>query len=67
MLCLKITECFKSFYRLFINVLQVLVNFSSLLASGKFCRLLITFAKSLNPDQDRKNVSPDLDANCLTL
>ena len=36
------------------------------------CRLLITFAysnlcKSLDPDQARQNVGPDLDPNCLTL
>ena len=29
------------------------------------CRLLITFANSLDPDQDRQNVGPDLDPNCL--
>ena len=31
------------------------------------CRLLITFANSLEPDQARQNVAPDLDPNCLTL
>ena len=31
------------------------------------CRLLITFAKSLDIDQARQNVGPDLDPNCLTL
>ena len=30
-------------------------------ASGNFCRLLITFANSLDPDQARQNVEPDLD------
>ena len=29
------------------------------------CRLLITFANSLEPDQDQQNVGPDLDPNCL--
>ena len=29
------------------------------------CRLLITFANSLDPDQDKQNVDPDLDPNCL--
>ena len=29
--------------------------------------LLITFANSLNPDQARQNVRPDLEQNCLTL
>ena len=28
---------------------------------------LITFANSLDPDQARQNVGPDLDPNCLTL
>ena len=36
-------------------------------AKGDSCRLLITFANSLAPDQDRQNVGPDLDLNCLTL
>ena len=31
------------------------------------CHLLITFANSLDPDQARQNVGPDLDPNCLTL
>ena len=29
------------------------------------CRLLITFANSLDPDQDQQNVGPDLDLSCL--
>ena len=29
--------------------------------------LLITFANSLDPDEARQNVGPDLDPNCLTL
>ena len=37
------------------------------LASRKFCRLIITFSNSLDPDQDWQNVSPDLEPNCLTL
>ena len=32
-----------------------------------FCRLLITFANSLGPDQDRRNVGPDLGPNRLAL
>ena len=40
---------------------------NSFLACGNFCRLLITFANSLDPDQDRQNVGPDLDPNRLTL
>ena len=39
----------------------------SFLASGNFRHLLITFANSLDPDQDRGTVGPDLDSNCLTL
>ena len=35
-------------------------------ASGDFCRLLITFANSLDPNQARQNVGPDLVPNCLT-
>ena len=38
----------------------------SFLASGDFCCQLITFANSLDPDQDRQHVGPDLDPNCLT-
>ena len=40
--------------------------FNSLPASGDFCHLLIIFANSLDPDQARQNVGPDLDPNCLT-
>ena len=29
--------------------------------------LVASFAKSYDPDQDRYNVGPSLDANCLTL
>ena len=29
--------------------------------------LLITFAKSLDPDQAQQNYGPDLDPNCMTL
>ena len=36
-------------------------------ASGNFCRLLINFVNSLDPDQAQQNVGPDLDPNCLTL
>ena len=41
--------------------------FNSFLASGHFCHLMVTFSNSLDPDQDRHNVSPDLDPKCLTL
>ena len=36
------------------------------IARGDFCCLLITFANSLILDQNRQNVSPDLDLNRLT-
>ena len=37
------------------------------LARGNLCSLLITFANSLEPDQDQQNLGPDLDPNRLTL
>ena len=40
--------------------------FKSFPASSDICHLLITFANSLDPDQARQNVRPDLDPNCLT-
>ena len=40
---------------------------NSFSTSGDFCRLLITFANSLDPVQARQNVGPDLDPNCLVL
>ena len=36
------------------------------LASGNFCRLLITFANSLNPDQDRHNVKEKFFHQCMS-
>ena len=47
--------------KLSINVFHSTVN------SACFCHLLITFANSLEPDQARQNVWPDLDPNFLTL
>ena len=44
---------------------ELKVNFKLFLASGNFCHLLITFANSLDPDQDQ-HVGSDLDPNCLT-
>ena len=46
---------------------KVKSSFISFLASGEFCRLQITFANSLHPDQDGQNVIPVLDPNGLTL
>ena len=45
--------------------LLTLYNIYSLPASGKLCSLLITSANSLDPDQARQNVGPDLDQSCL--
>ena len=42
-------------------------DFNSFLAIGDFCRLLITFSNSLDPDQAKQNVVPDLDQNFVTL
>ena len=47
----------------FIHIVYI---FNSFLASCNFCHLL-TFANSLYPEQNRQNVGPDLDPNCLTL
>ena len=43
------------------------MDFNSFPASDDFCRLLITFVNSLDPDQAEQNVGPDLGPNCLTL
>ena len=40
---------------------------SSLHARGDFCRLSVTISNSLDPDQARQNVGPDLDPNSLAL
>ena len=40
---------------------------NTFLAGGDFCRLLLNFANSLDPDQDRHSVGPDLDPKHLTL
>ena len=42
-----------------------LINY--FVASRDFCYLMITFANSLDPDQDRQNVGPDQGSNLLTL
>ena len=45
---------------------QKLIHFvwpNSFLDRCDFCRLPITFANSLDPDQDRQNVGPGLDPN----
>ena len=40
---------------------------AKLTSSVDFCHLLITFANSLDPDQDQQNIGPDLVPNCLAL
>ena len=41
--------------------------FNSFTSGDDFCCLLVTFANSLDLDQARQKVKPDLDPNCLTL
>ena len=53
--------------RMCVSECRVNVLLNSFLARGDFYHLLITFANSLDPDQERQNFSPDLDPNCLTL
>ena len=53
-----------SFFLQHINLINVENNF--FLASGYFWHLQITFANSLDADQDQQNISPDLDPNGLT-
>ena len=42
-------------------------TFNSFLAGSDFCHLVITFANSLDPDQDQLNVGPDLGPNYFIL
>ena len=48
-----------------IYIFELLFYFFS--TSVNFCCLLISFTNSLDPDQARQNVGPDLASNCLTL
>ena len=57
--------CSQRWHNLGLKVQKTLSN--SFLARGDFCRRLITFANSLDPDQDCQNVGPGLDTNRLTL
>ena len=43
------------------NLSSQFQQIGTFLVSVDFCRLLITFANSLNQDQDRCNFCPDLD------
>ena len=47
--------------------LFLMAHFNYLPARHHFCRLLLIFATSIDPDQARRNIRPDLDPNCLTL
>ena len=47
----------------FLGALRV----NSFLANGDLCHLLLTFANSLDPDQDKQIVGPNVHPNCLTL
>ena len=42
-------------------------NFQLFSVSDEFCRLLLIFANSLDLEQARQNVEPDLDPVCLLL
>ena len=48
-------------------LVSILINVNFFHASIDFGLLLITFANSLDPDQDQQNVGPDLDPNSWTL
>ena len=48
-------------------VIMCLDDCIGMLTLSAKCHLLITFAYSLDPDQARHLVGPDLDPNCLTL
>ena len=50
-----------------LNLFIIASMLNSFLASVKFFRQLMTSANSLDQDQDRHSVGPDLDPNCLTL
>ena len=59
---------------LFLNcyiVKRILISFNCIseytFNAGDFCRLIMAFANSLDPDHDRQNVGLDLDPNRLTL
>ena len=60
----RISEVSMNFYCFCISIL-ILNSFPA--CSNIVCRLLILLTNSLNPDQARQKVGPDLDPNCLTL
>ena len=67
---LKNSGQFKTFFNISFNTGQICMGFEADTPQKRPQQrifLLYVFAKSLNPDQDRQNVGPDLDPNCLTL
>ena len=52
-----------AFFIIFFSMVRLYLK--SLHASGNFCRLLINFANSLDPDQAWQYVRPDLDPTSL--
>ena len=58
----ELTTCLEKYLLLKVHAILVV-----LFSCYSKCCLLITFANSLDPDQDRQNVGPVLDPNSLTL
>ena len=52
-------------YEILGHLLYSVFDTNSFLASGDFCRLHLTFANSLDPEEAGQNVVPDLDPNML--
>ena len=44
-----------------VNLIIIAKMLNSFIVSNDFCHLLITFANSLDPDQDRQNASKPFD------
>ena len=59
-ICCSHDWCFKGYLFVYLYCLLMTSLFN-------LCRLLMTFANSLDPYQARKNAGPDLDSNCLAL
>ena len=60
------------FFQFQITLSALLINFLDKFKDKEKIAILLflsgdTFANRLDPDQDRQNVGPDLDPNCLTL
>ena len=59
--------CWPIYLQIWLKKQLMLQAFYSSFASTDFCQLLINFANSLEPVQDRQIVGLDLDPNSLTL